>query len=385
MYQVIVVGAGPAGAYLAYLMAKHGVDVLLLEKETLPRYKACGGGLTGKALRELEIDVSSQVKGIGYSATFTHKLQNPVVMTNNQPIAHLVDRKQFDAFLVNKAREVGVTVIENAFVRDYETDSTGVVVRTDNEEWYGQYLVGADGAYSKVARKMGFKPDGIALTLEADLPNELMESSKHIREGELLVDYGIVPNGYAWAFPNRDVVAIGIGDFTGRVTGMRLRSLLGEWMNYLGVEPDAWHSYVRGWIIPYKSRVSVLHGKREILIGDAAGLTDAFIGEGLYAAFLSARVAAEVLTNIVTDVECNLADYTDQVTRVLGEHVANAYRLNRLFYPLSGLAHGIIRKHPEWHDIVPQIASGALSYAELIKIGAEKLHIPFVGNLVSRA
>lgn len=385
MHQVIVVGAGPAGAYAAYLLAKRGVDVLLLEKETLPRYKACGGGLTGKALGELEIDASSQVKGIGFKATFTHKLKDPVVMTNDQPIAHLVVRQQFDAFLVDKAKEAGVKVVEGAFVRDYEVDGHGVVVSTDQAQWRGQFLVGADGAYSKIARRMGIKPDGIAVTLEADLPIELVQSSERIKEGELLVDYGIVPSGYAWMFPHREGAAIGIGNFSRRITGKELRSLLGQWMNYLGITSDAWRPYVRGWIIPYISKIPVLHGQREVLVGDAACLTDSFIGEGLYAAFLSARVAADVLANAVTGAGCDLAEYTAQLIQRLGAHVANAYRLNRLFYPLSSVVHSVIRKHPEWHDLVPRFAAGELSYAELIQIGAEKLHLPFAAKWVRKA
>lgn len=114
---VIVVGAGPAGATLAYQLAKTGIGVLLLEKEKLPRHKCCAGGLTSKAVRLLDFDISEVVEEVVYEISTTCDLRSPYLRQHGQPLIYTVMRDVFDHFLVKKAQQRGAVLIDGQEVR----------------------------------------------------------------------------------------------------------------------------------------------------------------------------------------------------------------------------------------------------------------------------
>ena len=92
---VTIVGAGPAGATLAYELARRGIGVLLLEKERLPRYKCCAGGVTSKAARLLDFDISEVAEDVIHEASFTFNLGTPYVGQQSQPLMYTVMRDVF--------------------------------------------------------------------------------------------------------------------------------------------------------------------------------------------------------------------------------------------------------------------------------------------------
>lgn len=114
---VIVVGAGPAGATLAYELAKRGIGVLLLEKEKLPRYKCCAGGITRKAVKLLDFDISEVVEDVVYEISTTSDLRSPYLRQHGQPLIYTVMRDVFDHFLVKKAQQRGAVLIDDQKVR----------------------------------------------------------------------------------------------------------------------------------------------------------------------------------------------------------------------------------------------------------------------------
>jgi flavin-dependent dehydrogenase len=111
-YDVIVVGAGPAGATLAYELTKKGIGVLLLEKEQLPRYKCCAGGVTAKAAKLLNFDISEVAEDVIYEVDFSFNRGRPYLGQHNQPLIYTVMRDAFDHFLVRKAQQLGAALID---------------------------------------------------------------------------------------------------------------------------------------------------------------------------------------------------------------------------------------------------------------------------------
>ena len=106
-YDVIVVGTGPAGATLAYELSSQGIAVLLLDKEKLPRYKTCAGGLTIKAAKLLSFDISPVVESTINGLRFSYKFGHQGTRLCDRPLIYTVMREKFDYFLVEKARDAG--------------------------------------------------------------------------------------------------------------------------------------------------------------------------------------------------------------------------------------------------------------------------------------
>ena len=127
-HDVIVVGAGPAGATLAYELAKRGIGVLLLEKEKLPRYKCCAGGVTSKAAKLLDFDISEVAEDAIHEVSFTFNLGSPYLGQPFQPLIYTVMRDVFDHFLVKKAQQLGAVLIDGQKVTQIQVSGDWVEI-----------------------------------------------------------------------------------------------------------------------------------------------------------------------------------------------------------------------------------------------------------------
>jgi flavin-dependent dehydrogenase len=152
-HDVIVVGAGPAGAILAYELSRKGIDVLVLEKERLPRYKACAGGITVKTAKLLGFDFSSVTRDTVRGAKVTYGGTRSFTKSYPKPLIHMVMRDEFDQLLVQRAREAGATLADNEGVHQVQITEQGVKVGAANHVFTAHIVVGADGARSIVLDK----------------------------------------------------------------------------------------------------------------------------------------------------------------------------------------------------------------------------------------
>lgn len=145
MYDVIVVGTGPAGSVLAYLLARRGLDVVILERATLPRYKTCGGGVTWKAMQNLPFDASAVFETKAVGGIVTYAGQQLLKAEVGWPVAWLVMRDRFDHFLVQQAVNAGAHLMEGISVINVEDRGDRVVVTTSKGELESQLLAGRMG------------------------------------------------------------------------------------------------------------------------------------------------------------------------------------------------------------------------------------------------
>ena len=212
-YDVIVVGAGPAGAILSYELSREGMSVLLLEKEKLPRYKCCAGGVTVRCAALLDFDASDTVEDTIYNARVTYKFKDEYTGRSERPLAYMVMRSNFDNLLVEKAREKGTTVIDECRVMGLRMEDDRVTVMAKRGRFHARVVAGADGPYSTVARSLGIRvgTDGGLSTaaIEAEVAISAAEMEKYRATASL--DLGCIPEGYAWTFPKREHLSIGIG------------------------------------------------------------------------------------------------------------------------------------------------------------------------------
>ena len=292
-YDVAIVGAGPAGSTAAYRLASVGARVLLVDKATFPRDKPCGGGVTGRAARLLPFSIEPVVEdvvdrlacGLRYRSRFTRRAR--------APLAYMTQRRRLDHYLLEQAAAAGAEIREGVTVDARELDA-GIVI-------------GADGCNGTTARQLGLA-DGVVhgVALEANYPHDARFA------GAMVLEIAVVPGGYGWIFPKGDHLNVGVGG--NGEEGPRLRSELRRMCKAYGIDPDA-ATGLRGYRLPLRLPGTVLARGRTAVIGDAAGLVDPFSGDGMYEAFLSAKLAAEAALDVLAGRAETLEPYQAAVER----------------------------------------------------------------------
>ena len=223
-FDVVVVGAGPAGGAAALELAGHGMRVALIEKADPPRYKTCGGGVLWRAVKLLPIDIRSVVERECHVAELIH--HRPALRflcTRDTPIVSMVMRDRFDRLIIDAAiARGGVQLFANTVVSNVITTSDQVRLITATGEFHARFVVAADGVNSLIARKTqrpalrGVVP---ALECESTFPAAIMEPLLETAR----FDFGIVPAGYGWVFPKRAHLSVGVGT-TSKRSACRNRS-----------------------------------------------------------------------------------------------------------------------------------------------------------------
>ena len=287
LWDVIVVGAGPAGCAAAYDLAVAGQSVLLLDKSDFPRPKACAGGLTIKAVQTLRYSIEPVVKEVVRRVLLEGADAPPLVLQSRQPICVMTVRAELDAYCLRKTIAVGAFFQRISAVRQIACSGENVELRTDSERYTARFLVGADGASGQVRRLCGagsWSP-GFALEVQTALPREPMH---------LTFDFAAVPNGYAWIFPKQDHLNVGVYTHSSAATVTR-NQLLRYVEHRVGAEAG---DHVTGQYLgigaggdPAES-VKLEVRDRVFLVGDAGGFVDSLTGEGIYGALLSGQAAA---------------------------------------------------------------------------------------------
>ena len=323
-YDVLVVGAGPAGSATAIHLAREGARVLLADRAKFPRDKPCGGGLTGRALKRIPVDPSPVVERdvdrfelrLRYGAQFAR--------SHGEPLIRMTQRRRLDSFLAEQAAAAGAEFRDGAGVADVEVDLEGFAARVRGEAVRADTLVGADGANGVVARAIGLG-EGIVrgVAIEGNVPLDVLEQDL---DRTAVIELAIVPGGYGWVFPKGDHANLGVGGWGSE--GPRLREHLARLARAHGLEPDVLTD-VRGHRLPMRRLGTPAASGRVLLVGDAAGLVDPLSGDGMYEAFVSARLAADAI--LAGDMD----GYTTALSAALDHHAAASWAAKRAFdkYP----------------------------------------------------
>lgn len=362
-WDVIVVGAGPGGTTAARGLAQRGLRSLLLEKEKIPRYKPCGGGLTSKVKNVLDVDFSSAVE----STINTVSVAYGAMRMRTQPVtAWCVMRDEFDALLADYAIRAGAVFRDEAPVSSIALEQDGAVVTTQGEKLRSRFLVGADGVNGIVRKAMRIPPHqnfSVALEAEMDAPSVALEEWC----GTLHMDYSAIPWGYAWIFPKAEHLSVGIGSIIHTVRGLNIRN---ELARYVASEPtlkNARERFSRGYRIPISRGYGKYDAPHSVLVGDAAGLVDPFTGEGIYYAIRSGQIAAEEIARAFGQTDGGMSAYTARINAEINSDFRAATLFAELFYRVPRFAAFAFRNSASVRKASVDVVSEPASYGKTMR------------------
>ena len=358
---MIVVGAGPAGATLAYELGRRGIGVLLLEKERLPRHKCCAGGVTSRAARLLDFDISEVTEHVIGEVRFSFNLGSPYLGQHSQPLMYTVMRDVFDHFLVGKAQQLGAVLMDGQKVTQVQVSGSWVEVSTADNVLRSRLVVGADGAYSIVARELGIGTSTecmMGIESEIVVPEEEMAKWKSRAQ----VDLGSIPGGYAWVFPKRSGLSIGAGCHVSKARDLRAHHQ--KFLNSLNIGSYAIASS-GSHLIPTCTKGRLVWQNKALLLGDAAGLADPLTGEGICNAIQSAQLAAPAIEGFLVSGRVGLQDYQQIVERKVVSELRVARMLSKFLVRFPHLAFGMLNRNEEVWKAVYGLMIGEIDYADI--------------------
>jgi geranylgeranyl reductase family protein len=311
-FDVVVVGAGPAGSAAALAARRGGASVLLLDRSDFPRDKPCGDGIAADALDVLS-DLGVPDAAAGYPSVPRLRLVAPGGAAVARPLprpAHTVPRRVFDARLVAAAVRAGAELRKHT-VRAITDTGRNVVV---DDRFQAGVLIGADGAESVVRRLLGAAPNPpghLALAIRGYAPTSNTAE-------QVIVTTGDRWPAYAWEFPLGDGTAnVGYGEVL-RGEPLSRAYLLGRLTDLLpGAEPTG----LRGHHLPLSTRRPAPARGRVLLAGDALSLINPFTGEGIFYAVLSGALAGAAAA---ADPPRVAAGYRRALRARLGRHLRHS-------------------------------------------------------------
>ncbi len=369
-YDILIAGAGPAGCAAAYDLARAGKRVLLLDRRSFPRPKACACGLTRKTLKALRYSVDPVIERVCKEIVLQRAAnakdnvadKNAEVRIHSRnPICAMAVRDRFDDFCLRQTLAAGAQLrkIETiAALRELPTHiELDIVTGSGTETLNAPVLIGADGSNGQTRRLAGSRAQGPeprrlsgplspepwaldppwythGFALEALIPYTALPAQLPAGDGphDLVFDFSPIPGGYGWLFPKGDHINIGVGAFAPADSPDQLktvtRGLLAAYTQQkLGV---ALPKEVTGQHLGMGGHLYVPRG-RTLLTGDAAGLVDPLTGEGIHSAIVSGQAAAAAIletfpTNLSSRPEsAAFADAVERPAVPSTEAIAAAY------------------------------------------------------------
>jgi flavin-dependent dehydrogenase len=418
-YDVLIVGAGPAGCAAAYDLSRAGRRVLLLDRRTFPRHKACACGLTRKTLKALRYSVEPVVERMCHEVVLQEAGPQfagggrvadkslEVRLRTRRMICAMAVRERFDAFCLEKTVDAGAELRKISGVLAVRECATRVELEVALSDGTtattrAPVLIGADGSNGQMRRiaalleaRRASKPDedrievraaeltadpewyAHGFALEATVPFHALPAELPAGDAphDLIFDFAPIAGGYGWLFPKGDHINIGVGGFVPLGSG-------GEAMAYESVTRELLAGYTRDKLGVELERVPQAHVSgqhlglgghayaprgRVLLAGDAAGLVDPLTGEGIHSAVVSGQAAAAaILARLERDAQCaGVAQEYATRLRELQAMLAFSHDAAQSFYREPGRGFRVLRKRLLRHLMLKTYADG-LSHAKLL-------------------
>jgi geranylgeranyl reductase family protein len=375
-FDAAVIGAGPAGCTAAHGLARRGARVAIVDGSH-PREKACGGGVTGRALDLLSKEAVRTVAGGQPIDRAVFEVDDRrAAFRLDEPIMRVFARESFDRTLLDAAIEAGSTFVPSR-ATSIERDAGGWIVRTSAGRIRARWLVGADGP-SGIVRKQVFRPfQRSQLSIAAGSFVDATDVS------EIVVRFVDSPPGYLWSFPRREHLAVGVCAQADEGTPGDLHNAADRWLDaYAAARGRSRRRYA--WPIPSLGTADLDQerpaGNRWMLAGDAAGLVDPITREGIFFAVQSGAAAAASLSN-----HDPAREYADSVRDEIHAELKRAARLRAAFFQprFTRLLIDALNASAGIRRVMIDLIAGRQPYATLKRALLETLEVSFMWRLLT--
>jgi geranylgeranyl reductase family protein len=362
-FDVLIIGGGLSGSSTALNLSKKGYSVLVIEKEKVQNYKPCAGGMASSMQKFLPLDIKDAIESKIKNVEFRWKALDNVTadLTGESPF-WIIRREKLDQLLLDESLRNGVRIIRPVLVDKITKKNDKWEVTCNNKSKYlSEFLVIADGSQSKWAGyfKLGPRKPKFANTISLRL-----EGLGEIPRDAVRFEFGFIKYGFAWAFPLKESLNIGLGTFINN--GL----LENQDINNQVIRSFGFHEF------PYKTINKKLriwngfhpiHGDKVLAVGDAASLCDPFLAEGIRPSLISSFYASECIDQYLSGKLDDLNFYTKNINNNWGKSMAWGKRIAQVFYrfPRTGYQLGVKRKTAPQR--IAQILSGEISYEDIAK------------------
>ena len=360
MYDLIVVGAGPAGSAAARAAALQGLDTLILEKEPFPRYKPCGGALSSRAASLLDFTLPDELCERTITGARVHFRDRVLERHKGYNLTTLITRSRFDYLLLQKAEEAGAG-IKTEKVQDFQEKDEHVSVKTKDGIYSGKFLVIASGCQDALKNRIHGpdKKENMGICLVAEIKEDDRKINERL-DGTLDIHFGMAEGGYGWIFPHRGYYSVGIGGLSSRLHHPR-RAML----QFLKKNGFSEKQRLHGHLIPQGGNKRRTAYGRVLLAGDAAGFVDAFAGEGICYALSSGKIAGQVIGD--TPAPEVASAYEKRIEKDFGEELRYALFLSKMMHNYPEVFLRILACREEVLDRYIEIAAAKISYKDFLR------------------
>ena len=368
LYDLIIAGLGPAGSTAAYYAARNGLSVLALEKQAFPRIKPCGGGITAKGLKVIDIDWSGLIQHQASSIRISSGKES-IQFSPDNPLIYMVSRSLFDDYLAQQAKSAGADLRFQEPLKEIIETGDLVTVRTAQGEYQGKYLLGADGSLGLVRKHVigTHIRNRLYVAVESDIPLRQIPDFK--LSEEIVFDLGYPRMGYGWVFQKGDYISIGIyGPANSKPNPV-------EWFwryleNYgIRLKKEAVH-YRSYPCTVFETPRDPVGQNRILLVGDAANFIDPLLGEGIYYALRSGRLVGEQVlspgTNQLSPQEVQ-SQYQALLQSTLFPELVASRGLADLIYRFPQLSFKLFKREPELFYSFCRVLSAEQGFAQFSK------------------
>jgi flavin-dependent dehydrogenase len=412
---ILIAGAGPAGATAALALAEAGIPVRLVDRASFPRNKPCGGGISIRALKRFPYlkDALSRIPTHQISRLY---LEGPdgqsTVIESDVPAALMIRRVEFDALLLSLAVEAGAELVSGVdIVQAHTREGRVTLVARDGRRFESSTLIAADGVHSVVARRLGLNSGWPSTCVALDMMEETPRAAlRDIDPSTLWVAYGFQPDprfdagagrrldtnepgsatasarrpakrhgaaeGYAYIFPKRDHVNIGIGyvlSYFQNEIEQHPYTLQREFVDRLRARGVVVGESVRRnftpFLIPIGGPLRRPGRERVLLAGDAGGFVNGFTAEGIYYAMVSGELAARTIAASWPSTSGDLAEaYRRAVDREMGAELRDSVLIQRYLFGDRRRIAAAVRAAPRravMTSLILDLAIGRKSYRDV--------------------
>jgi geranylgeranyl reductase family protein len=378
MYDLIIVGAGPAGSSAGRIAGKVGLKTLMIDKDAFPRYKPCGGAVSKQAISYLDFSIPEKIQQRDIFGIRIKFKNLTIEKHDKERLGTLILRSTFDELLLNKAKETGIEIKLSEKVIDFNENNDSVFVSTKNSNYRTKFLIIAEGAQGTLKHKIRKRDKkehmGLCMVTQVMKDKDVIEKYIH---NAIEIQFDVAKMGYGWIFPYIDHFNIGLG-----ALGKNLKHPKRAMISFLKDNKFGNNHKLKGHVIPAGGYDRTLTRSRVILCGDAAGFVDTFTGEGIAYAIRSGQLASETIIKATMNGSMGkeLEEYKKLCNNEFGTDLKYSLFLAKMLHTFPDMFFNMMYNNNEIVEKYLDIHTMKSSYKKYVKWLVPRLPIFFVKN-----